>query len=72
MLDWKIETVKTGALYHVFDSILLTRIKLLALNILVIVSKQRVIETWLLRNIISYCWQSWFSLIAASIVHCTS
>lgn len=38
-----------------FDSTLLTGIKLLALKILVIVSKKRVIETWLLRNIISHC-----------------
>lgn len=39
----------------VFDSALLNRIKLPALNILVLVSKQRVIETWLLRDIISHC-----------------
>lgn len=39
----------------VFDSALLTGIKLPALNILVLVSKQRVIETWLLRDIISHC-----------------
>lgn len=39
----------------VFDSALLTGIKLQALNILVLVSKQRVIESWLLRDIVSHC-----------------
>lgn len=39
----------------VFDSALLPGIKLQALNILVLVNKQRVIETWLLRYIISHC-----------------
>ena len=33
-----------------------------------VVSKQRVIETWLLGDIISHCWQSWFSLITGTIV----
>lgn len=52
----------------VFDNALLSEIKLPAQNISVLVSKQRVIETWLLGDIISPCWQSWFSLITGTIV----
>lgn len=33
-----------------------------------LVIKQRVIETWLLRGIICHCWWSWFSLITGTIV----
>lgn len=39
----------------VFDNLLLSEIKLPAQNISVLVSKQRVIETWLLGDIISPC-----------------
>ena len=52
----------------VFDNLLLSEIKLPAQNISVLVSKQRVIETWLLGDIISPCWQSWFSLITGTII----
>lgn len=52
----------------VFDNALLSRIKLPTENISVLVSKQRVIETWLLGDIVSACWQSWFSLITGTIV----
>lgn len=39
----------------VFDNALLSRIKLPTENISVLVSKQRVIETWLLGDIVSAC-----------------